>query len=88
MQASLIGLALDSGDYRSMDNLPFKILFNVGGKYAIAERVLMIVCFTELVNNMFEACLTFKENLRGYIFYLLTGYAVVLAHQARKKMTA
>ena len=65
-----------------------KILFNVDGKFAIAERVLMIVCFAELVNNMFEACLTFKDNLSGYIFYLLAGYAVVLAHQAGKKMTA
>ena len=62
-----------------------KILFKIDGEYTISERILMIICFAELINNMFEACLTFKDNLSGYVFYLLAGYAVVLAHRSRSK---
>ena len=59
------------------------VYFDFRGHFRLEEKVLMVVCLAELINNMLEPWLTFRYNLSGMIFYLTAGYAVVFAQRLK-----
>lgn len=50
------------------------ICYDRNNLFSMQEGVLVIICMTEILNNMMEARLTFFHVLPGLIFYLTAGY--------------
>lgn len=61
------------------------ICFDSKNCFSLQEGLLVILCFSEALNNMMEAMLTFSSLLTGMLFYMTAGYLFVIT--GKKELT-